>query len=44
MYIGPLHENQNLPENANYNAQEEKLFSTDNPLINSGVLCERGKL
>ena len=49
MYIGPSTEEEDLPENASYNADDEKFFSfnqfdfTDFP-IDAGKICEAGNI
>ena len=41
--MGPSIEEENLQENAGYNASEVKLFPHNSILPDAGRLCERGK-
>ena len=49
VYIGPSTEEENLPENAKYNASEEKFFSFNQSdatdfRLDAGKICERGSI
>ena len=43
VYLQPVTDEENLPENAGYNPNDERLFSSANILSNAGRFCEKGK-
>ena len=43
VYLQPRTDEENLPENASYNANDEILFPSASLLSNAGRLCEKGK-
>ena len=43
MYLQPVTDEENLPENAGYNPNDERLFSSASILSNAGRFCEKGK-
>ena len=43
VYIQPRSEGGDLPENTSYNANHERLYSSDSFLSDAGRLCEKGE-
>ena len=43
MYLQSVTDEENLPENAGYNPNDERLFSSASILSNAGRFCEKGK-